>query len=98
MFSSLIYKHSFRNCIYRLNLQSWLPAEYHPEINHMLVGFGQARYPAFDVVTGLNTDVGDYRWFVFPSGLAATNVSLALQGFVPVPRKAAIVRKNVRLW
>ncbi|KZT51767.1 DNA glycosylase [Calocera cornea HHB12733] len=26
----------------RLNLQSWLPKEYHAEINHMLVGFGQA--------------------------------------------------------
>ncbi|KZO90393.1 DNA glycosylase [Calocera viscosa TUFC12733] len=26
----------------RLNLQSWLPSEYHAEINHMLVGFGQA--------------------------------------------------------
>ncbi|EJU05843.1 DNA glycosylase [Dacryopinax primogenitus] len=26
----------------RLNLQSWLPREYHAEINHMLVGFGQA--------------------------------------------------------
>ncbi|KAI0628808.1 DNA glycosylase [Trametes polyzona] len=25
----------------RLNLQSWLPVELHPEINHMLVGFGQ---------------------------------------------------------
>ncbi|EIN07891.1 DNA glycosylase [Punctularia strigosozonata HHB-11173 SS5] len=25
----------------RLNLQSWLPKELHPEINHMLVGFGQ---------------------------------------------------------
>ncbi|KZP13803.1 DNA glycosylase [Athelia psychrophila] len=25
----------------RLNLQSWLPTELHPEINHMLVGFGQ---------------------------------------------------------
>jgi hypothetical protein len=25
----------------RLNLQSWLPLELHPEINHMLVGFGQ---------------------------------------------------------
>jgi len=25
----------------RLNLQSWLPIELHPEINHMLVGFGQ---------------------------------------------------------
>ncbi|KAL0563726.1 alpha,alpha-trehalase nth1 [Marasmius crinis-equi] len=25
----------------RLNLQSWLPRELHPEINHMLVGFGQ---------------------------------------------------------
>ncbi|KAL0956657.1 hypothetical protein HGRIS_002789 [Hohenbuehelia grisea] len=25
----------------RLNLQSWLPSEYHREINHMLVGFGQ---------------------------------------------------------
>ncbi|KAJ3523329.1 hypothetical protein NMY22_g11489 [Coprinellus aureogranulatus] len=25
----------------RLNLQSWLPKEYHREINHMLVGFGQ---------------------------------------------------------
>ncbi|ESK85193.1 dna-(apurinic or apyrimidinic site) lyase [Moniliophthora roreri MCA 2997] len=25
----------------RLNLQSWLPTEFHPEINHMLVGFGQ---------------------------------------------------------
>ncbi|KAF8061753.1 DNA glycosylase [Lyophyllum atratum] len=25
----------------RLNLQSWLPMEYHREINHMLVGFGQ---------------------------------------------------------
>ncbi|KAI3615919.1 dna-(apurinic or apyrimidinic site) lyase [Moniliophthora roreri] len=24
-----------------LNLQSWLPTEFHPEINHMLVGFGQ---------------------------------------------------------
>ncbi|GLB35576.1 putative bifunctional DNA N-glycosylase with associated apurinic apyrimidinic (AP) lyase function that catalyzes the first step in base excision repair (BER), the primary repair pathway for the repair of oxidative DNA damage [Lyophyllum shimeji] len=26
----------------RLNLQSWLPAEFHREINHMLVGFGQS--------------------------------------------------------
>ncbi|KAI0062020.1 DNA glycosylase [Artomyces pyxidatus] len=25
----------------RLNLQSWLPKELHPEINHLLVGFGQ---------------------------------------------------------
>ncbi|KIK24479.1 hypothetical protein PISMIDRAFT_98508 [Pisolithus microcarpus 441] len=25
----------------RLNLQSWLPKEFHGEINHMLVGFGQ---------------------------------------------------------
>ncbi|KAG5337609.1 hypothetical protein C0989_009169 [Termitomyces sp. Mn162] len=25
----------------RLNLQSWLPTELHPHINHMLVGFGQ---------------------------------------------------------
>ncbi|CDO71906.1 hypothetical protein BN946_scf184940.g53 [Trametes cinnabarina] len=25
----------------RLNLQSWLPLELHPEINHLLVGFGQ---------------------------------------------------------
>lgn len=25
----------------RLNLQSWLPRELHPDINHMLVGFGQ---------------------------------------------------------
>jgi len=25
----------------RLNLQSWLPSELHPEINHLLVGFGQ---------------------------------------------------------
>ncbi|KAI0806723.1 DNA glycosylase [Fomes fomentarius] len=25
----------------RLNLQSWLPQELHPEINHLLVGFGQ---------------------------------------------------------
>ncbi|KAF7777687.1 hypothetical protein Agabi119p4_3759 [Agaricus bisporus var. burnettii] len=25
----------------RLNLQSWLPTEFHREINHMLVGFGQ---------------------------------------------------------
>ncbi|KAI1791571.1 DNA glycosylase [Ganoderma leucocontextum] len=25
----------------RLNLQSWLPVELHPEINHLLVGFGQ---------------------------------------------------------
>ncbi|KAF4599332.1 DNA N-glycosylase and apurinic/apyrimidinic (AP) lyase [Pleurotus pulmonarius] len=25
----------------RLNLQSWLPAEFHREINHLLVGFGQ---------------------------------------------------------
>ncbi|KAH7928163.1 DNA glycosylase [Leucogyrophana mollusca] len=25
----------------RLNLQSWLPTELHPEINHLLVGFGQ---------------------------------------------------------
>ncbi|KAF9460882.1 DNA glycosylase [Collybia nuda] len=25
----------------RLNLQSWLPIELHPDINHMLVGFGQ---------------------------------------------------------
>ncbi|KAG1736923.1 DNA glycosylase [Suillus paluster] len=25
----------------RLNLQSWLPIEFHREINHMLVGFGQ---------------------------------------------------------
>ncbi|KAF8352210.1 DNA glycosylase, partial [Amanita rubescens] len=25
----------------RLNLQSWLPIELHPEINHLLVGFGQ---------------------------------------------------------
>ncbi len=25
----------------RLNLQSWLPTELHPDINHMLVGFGQ---------------------------------------------------------
>ncbi|KAI5118317.1 hypothetical protein M0805_006601 [Coniferiporia weirii] len=25
----------------RLNLQSWLPRELHPEINHLLVGFGQ---------------------------------------------------------
>lgn len=24
-----------------LNLQSWLPKELHPEINHMMVGFGQ---------------------------------------------------------
>lgn len=26
---------------FRLNLQSWLPTELHPDINHMLVGFGQ---------------------------------------------------------
>jgi len=25
----------------RLNLQSWLPKEFHGEINHLLVGFGQ---------------------------------------------------------
>ena len=25
----------------RLNLQSWLPTEFHKEINHLLVGFGQ---------------------------------------------------------
>ncbi|KIL68495.1 hypothetical protein M378DRAFT_120602 [Amanita muscaria Koide BX008] len=25
----------------RLNLQSWLPVDLHPEINHLLVGFGQ---------------------------------------------------------
>ncbi|TBU40249.1 DNA glycosylase [Dichomitus squalens] len=25
----------------RLNLQSWLPVELHPDINHLLVGFGQ---------------------------------------------------------
>ncbi|KXN91920.1 hypothetical protein AN958_11305 [Leucoagaricus sp. SymC.cos] len=25
----------------RLNLQSWLPSEFHKEINHLLVGFGQ---------------------------------------------------------
>ncbi|EJD06230.1 DNA glycosylase [Fomitiporia mediterranea MF3/22] len=25
----------------RLNLQSWLPKELHPDINHLLVGFGQ---------------------------------------------------------
>ncbi|OJT02031.1 Endonuclease III -like protein [Trametes pubescens] len=28
---------------HRLNLQSWLPLELHPEINHLLVGFGQVR-------------------------------------------------------
>ena len=27
----------------RLNLQSWLPSEFHKEINHLLVGFGQVR-------------------------------------------------------
>lgn len=28
---------------FRLNLQSWLPKEFHKEINHLLVGFGQVR-------------------------------------------------------
>lgn len=27
----------------RLNLQSWLPKEFHRDINHLLVGFGQVR-------------------------------------------------------
>ena len=27
--------------VVRLNLQSWLPKEFHGEINHLLVGFGQ---------------------------------------------------------
>lgn len=27
----------------RLNLQSWLPKEFHKEVNHLLVGFGQVR-------------------------------------------------------
>lgn len=31
------------NTLFRLNLQSWLPLELHPEINHLLVGFGQVR-------------------------------------------------------
>ncbi|PBK87588.1 hypothetical protein ARMGADRAFT_1085608 [Armillaria gallica] len=30
-----------RQLICRLNLQSWLPTELHPEISHLLVGFGQ---------------------------------------------------------
>lgn len=37
----------FVNCTYsriaRLNLESWLPAELHHEINHLFVGFGQVR-------------------------------------------------------
>jgi endonuclease-3 len=28
----------------RVNLESWLPVELHPEINHLLVGFGQVRW------------------------------------------------------
>src|ERR1700722_6102090 len=27
----------------RLNLESWLPTDLHPEINHLLVGFGQVK-------------------------------------------------------
>ncbi|KAK0227752.1 hypothetical protein IW262DRAFT_552968 [Armillaria fumosa] len=43
---AVIFPHLFpeyeRQVICTLNLQSWLPAELHPEINHLLlVGFGQ---------------------------------------------------------
>jgi hypothetical protein len=36
---SPIFAHVYVHC--RLNLQSWLPTEFHKEINHLLVGFGQ---------------------------------------------------------
>jgi len=32
---------------YSLNLQSWLPKELHPEINNLLVAFGQVSWSVF---------------------------------------------------
>ncbi|KAI9436322.1 DNA glycosylase [Lactarius indigo] len=38
----------------RLNLQSWLPTEFHKEINHLLVGFGQAPSATFCTLSAQN--------------------------------------------
>lgn len=41
----------------RLNLQSWLPTELHPEINHLLVGFGQVRRSILSVSETFRTNI-----------------------------------------
>ena len=54
-----------------LNLQSWLPLELHPQINALLVGFGQTTIFTF-IKRSLPLTVGPRRRFAFLLGPAVT--------------------------
>ena len=74
----------------RLNLQSWLPTELHPEINHMLVGFGQ--------VSGLYQPSGGCRLILeqtvcLPVGPRCNACELS-DGLCPSANKAATRTKR----
>ena len=69
----------------RLNLQSWLPTELHPEINHMLVGFGQV---SLQPVLWMSVSPR-LRPYVFLSDPNVANATLPVD-FVRVDRKSVV--------
>ena len=61
---------------FRLNLQSWLPTELHPEINHMLVGFGQVKSFSQRLLTNVILKLRSvYRWSVCQSAPIVVNAN-----------------------
>ena len=82
---------------FRLNLQSWLPSEFHGEINHRLVGFGQVRHynPFFVLLLFLLTAFD--RLSAYPSDHAVIYASSTLKDLsgVQVLRKLS-TRKTGR--
>lgn len=67
--------------LHRISLESWLPTELQPEINPLLVGFGQVRLSCF-----ASCDITDLacRRYAQLTARAAVNASSARQGCVPV--------------
>ena len=75
----------------RLNLQSWLPTDFHKEINHLLVGFGQVRHrrrrliPRQQILTK-NT----FKVVCLPVGPKCDTCTLSTQNLCP----SAVVSKS----
>ncbi|KAG6808729.1 hypothetical protein H0H92_003091 [Tricholoma furcatifolium] len=70
----------------RLNLQSWLPAEFHRDINPMLVGFGQVPYCLSDE---LYESLKRCQVICLPVGPRCDVCELSTKGLCPSAQKAS---------
>ena len=82
----------FRRVLFRSNLQSWLPTEFHKEINHLLVGFGQVSRRLVSRPAPILTK-NTLKVVCLPVGPKCDTCTLSTQNLCP---SAAVSKSKVR--